>query len=190
MIFMLDNLDSFTYNLVQYFQQLGEEVKVARNNEITVEEILALKPEAIILSPGPGRPENAGIMMELIAKAHEKIPLFGVCLGHQAIGAFYGMKVIHAQKIFHGKTSIIEHDGKGIFQGLSSPLKVVRYHSLVVDETTLPNELEISARSEEGEIMAMRHKYRPIESVQYHPESILTSSGKQTLFNFLQKIRG
>jgi len=185
MIFVLDNFDSFTYNLVQYFQQLECDVLVKRNNEITPAEVLALRPEAIVLSPGPGRPENAGIMPQLIAAAAGKIPLFGVCLGHQAIASHFGGKIVHAKQIMHGKVSQVTHDGKGIFQGIASPVKAVRYHSLAVEEASLPPELEVSARSEDGEIMALRHKTLLIESVQYHPESILSVGGKRLLANFI-----
>lgn len=186
MIFVLDNFDSFTYNIVQYLQQLGCEVVVRRNNAVTVDEIIAMNPEAIVLSPGPGRPEKAGIMLELIDRVKGRIPLLGICLGHQAIGLAFGGKVVGAKKIMHGKISEITHDGKGVFAGLASPLKVVRYHSLAVDRESLPAELEISAQAEDGEIMAMRHRELPIESLQYHPESILSSGGKRQLANFLK----
>lgn len=188
MIFVLDNFDSFTYNLVQYFQQLDRTVKVVRNNAAAVEEVLGLRPEAIVLSPGPGRPENAGIMPALIRAAAGKVPMFGVCLGHQAIGQAFGMQVIHAKRIMHGKVSTVDHDGRGLFTGLSSPFKAVRYHSLALDETTLPPELEITARSEDGEVMGIRHKEALIEGIQYHPESILTSTGKRQLANFLELV--
>ena len=188
MIFVLDNFDSFTYNLVQYFQQLDRAVKVVRNNAAAVEEVLGLRPEAIVLSPGPGRPENAGIMPALIRAAAGKVPMFGVCLGHQAIGQAFGMQVIHAKRIMHGKVSTVDHDGRGLFTGLSSPFKAVRYHSLALDETTLPPELEVTARSEDGEVMGIRHKEALIEGIQYHPESILTSTGKRQLANFLELV--
>ena len=188
MIFVLDNFDSFTYNLVQYFQQLDRTVKVVHNNAAAVEEVLGLRPEAIVLSPGPGRPENAGIMPALIRAAAGKVPMFGVCLGHQAIGQAFGMQVIHAKRIMHGKVSTVDHDGRGLFTGLSSPFKAVRYHSLALDETTLPPELEVTARSEDGEVMGIRHKEALIEGIQYHPESILTSTGKRQLANFLELV--
>ena len=188
MIFVLDNFDSLTYNLVQYFQQLDRTVKVVRNNAAAVEEVLGLRPEAIVLSPGPGRPENAGIMPALIRAAAGKVPMFGVCLGHQAIGQAFGMQVIHAKRIMHGKVSTVDHDGRGLFTGLSSPFKAVRYHSLALDETTLPPELEVTARSEDGEVMGIRHKEALIEGIQYHPESILTSTGKRQLANFLELV--
>ena len=188
MIFVLDNFDSFTYNLVQYFQQLDRTVKVVRNNAAAVEEVLGLRPEAIVLSPGPGRPDNTGIMPALIRAAAGKVPMFGVCLGHQAIGQAFGMQVIHAKRIMHGKVSTVDHDGRGLFTGLSSPFKAVRYHSLALDETTLPPELEVTARSEDGEVMGIRHKEALIEGIQYHPESILTSTGKRQLANFLELV--
>lgn len=187
MILLLDNYDSFTYNLAHLFYALDAELKVVRNRSITVAEALALRPEAIVLSPGPGRPESAGIMPELIsAAAAEGIPMLGVCLGHQAIGAAFGAKVVHARKLMHGKISEISHDGRGLFEGLRSPFKAVRYHSLALEEATLPEALEISARSEDGEIMGVRHKTLPIEGIQYHPESILTANGRGQLANFLK----
>lgn len=186
MIFMLDNYDSFTYNLVQYLQMLGAEVVVRRNDEITVEEVLAMKPEAIVLSPGPGRPENAGILIDLI-RAAGKIPLLGVCLGHQAVGVAFGGAVIRAKRIMHGKTSVVTHDGQGLFTGLGKSFPAVRYHSLVIDEATLPECLTVTARSDDGEIMGVRYNRpdRLIEGVQYHPESILSTNGKRQLQNFL-----
>lgn len=189
MILMLDNFDSFTYNLVQYLQQLGAEVEVRRNNAITPEAALAMRPESIVLSPGPGRPAEAGIMPELIHRAVEAgIPLLGVCLGHQAIGEAFGMKLVNAGRIMHGKVSEITHDGKGLFRGLPQKVKVVRYHSLALAEDTLPPELEITARSEDGEVMGIRHKTLPVEGIQYHPESILTTIGKRQLANFLDLV--
>ena len=189
MILMLDNFDSFTYNLVQYLQQLGAEIEVRRNNALTPSEALAMRPEAIVLSPGPGRPAAAGIMPELIFRAVEAgIPLLGVCLGHQAIGEAFGMKLVNAQRIMHGKISEITHDGKRLFKNLPPVIKVVRYHSLALAAETLPAELEISARSEDGEIMGIRHKTLPIEGIQYHPESILTTTGKRQLANFLELV--
>ncbi len=185
MIFVLDNFDSFTYNLVQYLYLLNQEVTVLRNNAVTVEEIFSMNPEAILLSPGPGRPESAGIMIELLKSVAGKIPVLGVCLGHQAIGAAFGGNIIHARNIMHGKISEITHDGKGLFAGLTSPFKAVRYHSLVIDPETLPECLEVTARSDDGEIMGIRHKTLPLEGIQYHPESILTATGKRQLANFL-----
>lgn len=191
MILMIDNFDSFTYNLVQYFQQLGAEVEVRRNNALTPAEALAMRPEAIVLSPGPGRPEAAGIMPELIPQAVEAgIPLLGVCLGHQAIGEAFGMKLGNAKSIMHGKISEITHDGKGLFKNLPAVVKVVRYHSLALDAGTLPPELEITARSEDGEVMGIRHRTLPVEGIQYHPESILTTTGKRQLANFLELAAG
>ena len=186
MIFMLDNYDSFTYNLVQYLQMLGAEVVVRRNDEITVDAVLAMKPEAIVLSPGPGRPEQAGIMIDLIHAAGA-VPMLGVCLGHQAVGAAFGAKIIRAQRIMHGKTSVMSHDGQGLFANLGKTFPAVRYHSLVIDEKTLPEVLTVTCRSDDGEIMGVRYNRpdRLIEGVQYHPESILSTNGKRQLQNFL-----
>ena len=190
MILMIDNFDSFTYNLVHYFQQLGSEVEVRRNNALTAGDALALRPEAIVLSPGPGRPAGAGIMPELIGKAAAAgIPLLGVCLGHQAIGEAFGMELVNASRIMHGKVSEITHDGRGLFAGLAPLVKVVRYHSLALAEHSLPEELAVTARSEDGEIMGIRHRTLPIEGIQYHPESILTTTGKRQLANFLYIVR-
>ena len=190
MILMIDNFDSFTYNLVQYFQQLGSEVEVRRNTALTAGDALALRPEAIVLSPGPGRPAGAGIMPELIGKAAAAgIPLLGVCLGHQAIGEAFGMELVNASRIMHGKVSEITHDGRGLFAGLAPLVKVVRYHSLALAEHSLPEELAVTARSEDGEIMGIRHRTLPIEGIQYHPESILTTTGKRQLANFLDIVR-
>ena len=190
MILMIDNFDSFTYNLVQYFQQLGSEVEVRRNNALTAGDALALRPEAIVLSPGPGRPAGAGIMPELIGKAAAAgIPLLGVCLGHQAIGEAFGMELVNASRIMHGKVSEITHDGRGLFAGLAPLVKVVRYHSLALAEHSLPEELAVTARSEDGEIMGIRHRTLLIEGIQYHPESILTTTGKRQLANFLDIVR-
>ena len=190
MILMIDNFDSFTYNLVQYFQQLGSEVEVRRNNALTAGDALALRPEAIVLSPGPGRPAGAGIMPELIGKAAAAgIPLLGVCLGHQAIGEAFGRELVNASRIMHGKVSEITHDGRGLFAGLAPLVKVVRYHSLALAEHSLPEELAVTARSEDGEIMGIRHRTLPIEGIQYHPESILTTTGKRQLANFLDIVR-
>jgi len=186
MLYMLDNYDSFTYNLVQYFQMLGAEVDVHRNDEVSVDDVLASGAEAIVLSPGPGRPENAGIMVDLIPRVAEAgIPLLGVCLGHQAIGAAFGARVIRAHRLMHGKLSALDHDGRGLFAGIAQKTQVVRYHSLALEEASIPECLEITARSEDGEIMGVRHKTLPIEGIQYHPESILTQTGKRQLKNFL-----
>ncbi len=190
MILMIDNYDSFTYNLVQYIAALNHEVVVKRNDDLTVREALDMKPEAIVVSPGPGRPENAGISMELIKAAAGKIPVLGVCLGHQAIGQAFGGKVIQAKKIMHGKISRIKHDGKGLFAKLPADLKVVRYHSLALDEATLPDCFEVTARTvDDGEIMGIRHKEFMLEGIQYHPESVLTSTGKRQLANFLNEVK-
>jgi anthranilate synthase component II len=189
MILMIDNYDSFTYNLVQYIAALNHEVVVKRNDELTVQEALDMKPEAIVISPGPGRPDGAGISMELIKAAAGKIPILGVCLGHQSIGQVFGGKVIQAKQIMHGKTSQIKHNGKGLFAKLPAELKVVRYHSLALEEASLPDCLEITARTtDDGEIMGIRHKEFFIEGIQYHPESVLTSTGKRQLANFLNEV--
>ena len=185
MIFVLDNYDSFTYNLVHLLGTLGAEIVVERNREISVQAVLAMQPEGILLSPGPSRPKNAGCLLELIQAAAGRIPMMGVCLGHQAIGQAFGGKVVSAQKIMHGKLSRIQHDGKGLFQGIPQDIKVVRYHSLAVEEKTLPACLEVTAHSEDGEVMGLRHKELPIEGIQYHPESIMSEFGRQQLVNFL-----
>jgi len=190
MILMIDNYDSFTYNLVQYIAALGYEVVVKRNDELTVQEALDMKPEAIVISPGPGRPEGAGISMDLIKLAAGKIPILGVCLGHQCIGQVFGAKVIQAKQIMHGKTSQINHNSKGVFTKLPADLKVVRYHSLALDKASLPDCLEITAKTtDDGEIMGIRHKDFFIEGIQYHPESVLTSTGKRQLANFLSEVK-
>jgi len=185
MILMIDNYDSFTYNLVQYLLELGEELIVKRNDQISLQEIEALNPARIVISPGPKRPENAGICVELVKSFAPKIAMLGVCLGHQVIGYAFGAKIIPAKKLMHGKTSEINHDGKGIFKALKNPFTATRYHSLAIEEKSLPSDLEISARSEEGEIMAIRHKKFLVEGVQFHPESILSQEGKALLKNFL-----
>ncbi|MGE5724835.1 MAG: anthranilate synthase component II [Acidobacteriota bacterium] len=189
MIFVLDNYDSFTYNLVQYLGELGAEVEVRRNDQVTVEEVEALHPERILLSPGPCTPQEAGISIELIRHFAGKLPVLGVCLGHQAIGAAFGGQVVRAGKLMHGKTSQVEHDGKTIFRGLASPMTATRYHSLIVAEDSLPEDLEISARTRERDgakvIMGLRHRRYPVEGVQFHPESVLTTEGKQLIRNFL-----
>jgi anthranilate synthase/aminodeoxychorismate synthase-like glutamine amidotransferase len=189
MVFVLDNYDSFTYNLVQYLGELGAEVEVRRNDELTVEEVEALKPERILLSPGPCTPGEAGILVPLIRHMAGKAPILGVCLGHQAIGEAFGGKVIRAKNLMHGKTSSITHDGAGVFKGLPTPLTCTRYHSLIVEEKSLPADLEVTARVEEkgGDqvIMGLRHKTLPIEGVQFHPESVLTEGGLQMIRNFL-----
>lgn len=186
-IFMLDNYDSFTYNLVQYFQILGCDVTARRCDCTTVDAVFALRPDAIVLSPGPGRPDSAGILLELIREGlARQMPMLGVCLGHQAIGEALGGDVIHAQKVMHGKTSRIRHDGQGLFAGLPEDLSVVRYHSLAVDRTTLPADLMVTAETDDGEIMGLRHRTLPVEGIQYHPESMLTERGIDQLENFLK----
>jgi anthranilate synthase/aminodeoxychorismate synthase-like glutamine amidotransferase len=185
MIFVIDNYDSFTYNLVQYLGEMTPEVVVQRNDRVTLDEIAALKPDRIVISPGPGRPENAGIIVDCIKAFTGKIPLLGVCLGLQAIGLAFGGRVVGAQRLMHGKTSRVSHDGKTLFQGVAQDFTATRYHSLVVEERSLPDSLEISAHSDDGEIMGLRHKRFPTEGVQFHPESILTTEGKAILKNFL-----
>jgi anthranilate synthase/aminodeoxychorismate synthase-like glutamine amidotransferase len=184
-ILLVDNYDSFTYNLAQYLGELGCQVEVHRNDKISVEDIVRRKPEKIVISPGPCTPQEAGICVELIQKLAGKIPILGVCLGHQAIGAAFGGKIIRAPKLFHGKTSDIEHDGKGVFRKLTNPFTATRYHSLIVERKSLPRELTITAETQDGIIMGMRHKRYPLEGVQFHPESVLTIAGKELLQNFL-----
>jgi len=185
MILMIDNYDSFTYNLVQYLGEMGEELKVYRNDKISLEEIEQLKPDHIVISPGPCSPKEAGISVEVIKHFAGKIPILGVCLGHQSIGYAFGGEVVRAGRLMHGKTSLIYHDGKGIFKGIPNPFQATRYHSLIIERSTLPSCLEISAETDVGEIMGVRHKSYPIEGVQFHPESILTEHGKEILRNFL-----
>jgi len=185
MILVLDNYDSFTYNLVQYLGELGATMRVARNDKITIEEIERLEPEGIVISPGPGNPDGAGISLALIRRFHETTPILGVCLGHQAIGQAFGGTVSRARKQMHGKTSRIHHDGRGVFAALPQDFEATRYHSLVVLDQGFPADLEISARAEDGEIMGLRHRRFPVEGVQFHPESILTGQGKALLRNFL-----
>ncbi|MDP2702070.1 MAG: aminodeoxychorismate/anthranilate synthase component II [Candidatus Rokubacteria bacterium] len=185
MILVLDNYDSFTYNLVQYLGELGATMRVARNDKITVEEIERLEPEGIVISPGPGNPDGAGISLALIRRFHETTPILGVCLGHQAIGQAFGGTVSRARKQMHGKTSRIHHDTRGVFSELPQDFEATRYHSLVVLDQGFPADLEISARAEDGEIMGLRHRRFPVEGVQFHPESILTGQGKALLRNFL-----
>jgi len=185
MILLLDNYDSFTYNLAQYLGELGCYVEVHRNDKITVDEIARRKPERIVISPGPCTPQDAGICIELIQRLAGKFPIFGVCLGHQAMGEAFGGKVVRAPKIFHGKTSEIHHDGKNIFRKLPDPFTATRYHSLIVERKSLPRELIITAQTDDGVIMGLRHRRYKIEGVQFHPESVLTNCGKQILQNFL-----
>jgi anthranilate synthase/aminodeoxychorismate synthase-like glutamine amidotransferase len=186
-ILLLDNYDSFTYNLAQYLGELGCTLEVHRNDKIRVDQIVRRKPECVVISPGPCTPQEAGISVELVEKLAGKVPIFGVCLGHQAIGAAFGAKIIRAPKLFHGKTSEIEHDGKGIFKNLPNPLTATRYHSLIVERKSLPRSLEVTAETRDGIIMGLRHKKYPIDGVQFHPESVLTESGKQMLQNFLDQ---
>jgi anthranilate synthase/aminodeoxychorismate synthase-like glutamine amidotransferase len=194
MVFVLDNYDSFTYNLVQYLGELGAKVEVYRNDELTVEQVEALKPERILLSPGPCTPGEAGILVPLIRHMAGKTPILGVCLGHQAIGEAFGGQVVRAEHLMHGKTSAVEHDGTGVFAGLATPLTCTRYHSLIVQEKSLPRELAVTARTTENGgraskgsvIMGLRHRSLPIEGVQFHPESVLTEGGHQMIRNFLE----
>lgn len=186
MLLIIDNYDSFTYNLAQYFAELGAEVLVKRNDALTLNDIKAAQPEGIVLSPGPGRPEGAGITADVIRSFSGRIPLLGVCLGHQAIGSVFGGAVVRAEKVMHGKQSLIHHDGRGVFKGIPSPFTAIRYHSLVVDRGSLPECLEISAWTEDGEIMGVRHRLINVEGVQFHPESILTDHGYTVLRNFLE----
>lgn len=189
MVFVLDNYDSFTYNLVQYLGELGAKVVVRRNDQVTVDEVQALRPERIVVSPGPCTPREAGITIALIQRLAGKVPILGVCLGHQAIGEAFGGKVVRAPHLMHGKTSQVEHDGKTIFAGLRSPITATRYHSLIVPEKDLPSELEVSAYTTERDgtrtIMGLRHRKFPVEGVQFHPESVLTEGGKMLVRNFL-----
>lgn len=189
MILMIDNYDSFTFNLVQYLGELGEELVIKRNDEITIKEIEELAPQYLMISPGPCTPNEAGICMDAIKHFAGKIPIFGVCLGHQSIGQVFGGDVIRAERLMHGKTSQIHHDGRTVFKDLDNPLTATRYHSLIVKKETLPDCFEISAWTDEDEIMAIRHKELPIEGVQFHPESIMTSFGKEMLKNFIETHR-
>ena len=190
MLLMIDNYDSFTFNLVQYFGELGEDVRVIRNDAMSLHELRALQPAAIVISPGPGTPDDAGVSLDVLRELAGEVPIFGVCLGHQSIGQVFGGKVVRAKEIMHGKTSMIHHDGKGVFSGLPNPFEATRYHSLVVEQSSLPSCLEVSAWTQNAdgsidEIMGLRHKTLPIEGVQFHPESILTRHGHDMLRNFL-----
>jgi anthranilate synthase/aminodeoxychorismate synthase-like glutamine amidotransferase len=187
-VLVIDNVDSFVYNLVQYLGELGAQPVVVRNNEIGITDALAVKPDAVLLSPGPGRPEDAGILCDAITAFAGKAPVFGVCLGHQAIGHVFGGNVIRAPELLHGKTSLVHHHGTGVFSGLESPVQATRYHSLVVEAETLPDCLEVTATTDDGMIMGMRHRDFDIEGVQFHPESILTNHGHAMLENFLARI--
>jgi anthranilate synthase component II len=188
-LLLIDNYDSFTYNLYQYLSELGASVEVRRNDKLTVEDVAAFQPEGIILSPGPGRPEDAGICIETVKQFAGTVPLLGVCLGHQAIAAAYGAKIVGATELRHGKTSMVHHDGAGLYRGLPTPFRAVRYHSLVADRDTLPPELTIDAETSDGTIMGLRHREIPLYGVQFHPESILTDVGKQVLQNFLDIVQ-
>jgi anthranilate synthase component II len=189
MLLLIDNYDSFTYNLYQYLGELGAETRVVRNDELTVAEALSLRPSSVVISPGPGNPDEAGISVELIRALPPEVPLLGVCLGHQALGQAFGGRIVRAPRLMHGKTSEIHHDGRGVFAGLPQPFTATRYHSLVIAEDSLPECLEVSARTDAdvGVIMAVRHRSLPLEGVQFHPESILTSAGKDLLRNFLRR---
>jgi anthranilate synthase/aminodeoxychorismate synthase-like glutamine amidotransferase len=189
MLLVIDNYDSFTYNLVQYLGELGQQVRVARNNEVSVDDVERMCPEAIVISPGPCTPNEAGISLEVISRLAGKIPILGVCLGHQAIGQAFGGKVIRAKEVVHGKTSRVFHDDKGLFAGLPNPFEATRYHSLIVERSSLPDCLEITAKTWDEEIMGLRHKSLPVEGVQFHPESFLTKVGKDLLRNFLRLAR-
>ncbi len=189
MVFVLDNYDSFTYNLVQYLGELGAQIEVRRNDQVSVAQVEELKPDHILISPGPCTPQDAGISIDLIRRFAGKVPVFGVCLGHQAMGEAFGGKVVRAKNLMHGKTSRVEHDGKTIFRGVESPMTATRYHSLIVSEDSLPADLEVSAHTVERDgtrvIMGLRHKKFPVEGVQFHPESVLTDAGKKLVENFL-----
>jgi anthranilate synthase component 2 len=186
MLLLVDNYDSFTYNLYQYLGELGAEIRVVRNDAMTAQEALALRPERIVISPGPGTPDQAGISLELIHRAAGRVPLLGVCLGHQALGQAFGGRVVRAPTLMHGKTSPIHHDGRTVFAGLPDPFTATRYHSLIVDRDSVPDCLEVSAWTVGGVVMGLRHRSLPLEGVQFHPESILTASGKDLLRNFLR----
>ena len=187
MLLVIDNYDSFTYNLVQYLSEIGQEVRVVRNDEIPAADIAGLAPSHIVISPGPCTPNEAGISLEVIKTYAGKIPILGVCLGHQAIGQAFGGKVVRAARVMHGKTSQIFHDGKGLFTGLPNPFEATRYHSLVIERTSVPDALEVTARTSDQEIMAVRHRTLPVEGVQFHPESFLTTCGKDLLRNFIAR---
>jgi anthranilate synthase component II len=187
MLLMIDNYDSFTYNLVQYLGELGEDVRVFRNDETTLDEVALLAPRAIVISPGPCTPKEAGISVPLIERFAGDVPILGVCLGHQAIGQAFGGRIVHAQRVMHGKTSPIHHEGQGVFAGLPNPLTATRYHSLVIERDSLPDCLEITAWTDDGEIMGVRHREKAVEGVQFHPESILTEAGHDLLRNFLKQ---
>ena len=184
-VLVIDNYDSFTYNLVQYLGEMGAEIDVRRNDTLTVDDIVALAPDKIVISPGPGTPDDAGICIELVQRLGPTIPIFGVCLGQQVMGQALGGKIVNAERLMHGKTSWINHTNKGVFEGLPNPLEATRYHSLIVERSSLPAELEITAETAEGEIMGLKHKTWPMEGVQFHPESVLTTHGKDMIRTFL-----
>jgi anthranilate synthase component 2 len=184
-VLVIDNYDSFVYNLVQYLGELGAEPLVHRHDELTLDEIVALDPDAVLISPGPGRPEDAGLSMDVIRRFAGVRPILGVCLGHQCIGQAYGGEVVRADAVMHGKTSLVRHTGAGVFAGLPDPFEATRYHSLIVDRSSVPDELEVTAWTDDGVVMGVRHKVHPIEGVQFHPESVLTASGHDLLRNFL-----
>jgi anthranilate synthase/aminodeoxychorismate synthase-like glutamine amidotransferase len=186
LILLIDNYDSFTYNLVQAFLVLGAQVEVYRNDQITVEQALALNPTHLVISPGPGRPDDAGVSLDMIAAFEHRIPVLGVCLGHQSLVQHYGGRIVSAARLMHGKTSMIQHDGKVLFEGLSQPCEVGRYHSLAAERDNIPAVLEVTARTDDGEIMGVRHRELPVEGVQFHPESVLTPEGNRLLDNFLK----
>jgi para-aminobenzoate synthetase component 2 len=188
MILVIDNYDSFTYNLVQYLAELGAVVEVHRNDQISVHDVVARRPEAVLISPGPGTPNDAGITLELLARYGSQLPMFGVCLGHQAMGQAFGSRVVRAARLMHGRTSPIQHAGQGVFAGLPSPFIATRYHSLIVERESLSDQLEITAWTEQGEIMGLRHRSWPVEGVQFHPESFLTEHGHKLLDNFLARL--
>jgi anthranilate synthase/aminodeoxychorismate synthase-like glutamine amidotransferase len=188
MILMIDNYDSFTYNLVQYIEEIGTPVHVVRNDVMTVAELEALKPKAIVISPGPGGPKDAGVSLEAVTHFAGKLPILGVCLGHQTIAEAYGGKIIGAKSLMHGKTSMVSNDGQGIFDGVKKPFQAMRYHSLAVERESLPEMLTITAESDDGEIMGLRHKTHAVEGIQFHPESIMTTIGKRLLRNFVKMI--
>jgi anthranilate synthase component 2 len=187
MLLMIDNYDSFTYNIVQYFGELGEEVRTVRNDEVTIEDIAAMKPDRICISPGPKAPRDAGVSVDVIKQFKGKLPILGVCLGHQAIGEAFGGKIVRAKQVMHGKTSLVAHTGVGVFKDIPSPFTVIRYHSLAIERATLPDCLEVTAWTDDGEIMGVRHKEYDIQGVQFHPESILSEHGHKLLKNFLER---
>lgn len=190
MILLIDNYDSFTYNLYQYIATFAAEIRVVRNDKITIEEMEELRPDKIVLSPGPKGPREAGICQEAVRRFYDRMPILGICLGHQCIGAAFGGTIVHAKSVLHGKQSLLRHDGKGVFTGVPSPVKIARYHSLAVSEQSLPECLKVLARTEDGEIMAIRHRNYPVTGLQFHPESIYTEHGKRLIENFVNEREG